>query len=62
VSTLSEDMRIAEANERLRRAREKEQNQLAWARYYNQLAKSHAMTARRYEELADELLETGGTT
>jgi hypothetical protein len=55
-------MRIAEANERLRRAREKEQNQLAWARYYNQLAKSHAMTARRYEELADELLETGGTT
>jgi hypothetical protein len=59
VSTLSEDMEIAERNARRRREQEKEQNRWEWIRYYNHRAKSHARTARHYEELCDALIEDG---
>jgi hypothetical protein len=59
VSTLDKDMRIAQENERRRREQEKQENFWARVRYYNQLAKSHAKTAERYERLTDELIERG---
>jgi hypothetical protein len=54
---LTEDMKIMEANARRRREQEKEVHRWEWIRYYNQLAKSHAKSARHYEEKADSLLE-----